>query len=457
MRVLMIGIKGTGMSHLASYLEKSGIEVIGIDVDTSFFTDRILSSIPILPLSAPLPESVDRVIYSTAYRDRPPLALEMARSIGIRLQSYPEALRELSLSRPTAGVSGTHGKTTTTSISAFLLECEERESGAVYGSYLKGRRSAYHRGDRSLVIEACEYQDHFLLYRLEVLVITNIDFDHPDYFADLEAVRDSFRRRFLSLERDAVAIVHSSLVEIVSAWMRERPDIEVLFYGEGTSLDYETREDGIYFLSERLGTAERGRAILEDHIAGILLASALELAEDKEKLDGERIVENAVHLVPLLSSYPGVAARGEIISEKEGVVYLDEYAHHPREIAVSLESLRARYPEHRLVVLFMPHTASRTEALMEDFASALSAADLLFLQSVYSSARCDEGSRDSSRALIERIWERYGRERYFYVPDREECVRLSAASLKRGDVCITMGAGDNRALIIRIIESRKRV
>lgn len=457
MRLLLIGIKGTGMSHLASFLKEGGDEVLGLDVENDFFTQNILSGIQIFPLVSHLPGGIDKVIYSTAYEKRGLAALEEARKANIPTITYPEALKELSETRITAGISGTHGKTTTSSIAAYLLERDNVDGGSVFGSYLKGRTGVFHRGDSSLVIEACEYQDHFLLYDLEVLAITNIDFDHPDFFADIDAVRASFRRRFLSMKRGGIVIAHSSTESLVRAWMEERRDITVLFYGKGADIDYEERADGDYFLSERIDTAEKGRAIIEDYVCSLLVASSIELLSSNKRADEASILDNARHLVPLVSGYPGVAARGEKVREQAGILYLDEYAHHPREIAVSLENLRAKYPSRRLVVLFMPHTSSRTEALMDDFASSLSKADLLFLQSVYGSARHDEGRRDSSRALIEEIQKRVGSERYMYIPGREECVHAVATSLKRGDVCITMGAGDNRALIDRIIELKETI
>ncbi len=454
MRYLLIGIKGTGMSHLASYLVEQGDEVIGLDRAEDFFTSAILSGITVLPLDSHLPSTIDKVIFSTAYERRSVPAIEEARERNLVCISYPEALRELSLSRVTAGVSGTHGKTTTTSIAAYLMETIGESGGAVYGSYLKGHSSVYHRGDRSLVIEACEYQEHFLLYDLDILVITNMDFDHPDYFRNLEAVEEAFHRRFIAMKNNSLVIAHSSTIDIVSEWMKEREDIKVVFYGKGTDIDIIEMEDGIHLFGRKLETREKSRAIIEDYIAGTLVAAALSLADFE---DTPLLSRKAKELVPLLSGYPGVAARGEKVREKDGILYLDEYAHHPREIAVSIENIRLKYPGRRVVVLFMPHTSSRTEALMDDFAISLSMADLLFLQSVYSSARNDEGSRDSSRALIERIREREDSERYQYIPDPLECAARVASSLKTNDVCITMGAGDNRDLIEKIIELKEIV
>ena len=442
MRILLIGIKGTGMSHLASFLKKGGHEIIGMDVDEDFFTSPLLSSIPILPLSSALLDDIDLLIYSSAFEKRSIRAMDEARKGQILSLSYPEMLKKLSLARLSAGVSGTHGKTTTAAVSSYLMEKLGIKGGSIYGSFLKDKKTSYHSGDDYLLIEACEYQEHFLLYSLSILVITNIEFDHPDYFKDISAVREAFHKRFVSLERNAVVIAHSSIKALVDVWREERKDIRVIYYGLNTSYDV----DSLAFLMSR--------KIAEDYIAASLCVSLMSL---KLEFDEKTLMDEFKKITSLLDVPCQIAARNEVVKEQDGIVYIDEYAHHPSEIRVSIENLRIRYPGSRLVVIFMPHTSSRTEALLDDFSSTLSLSDTLILQSVYSSARGDVSSYDSSKLLIERIWEKKGRDNYLYIPNEAECLSFVSSFLKRGDVCITMGAGNNRFLIDKIIELKEKL
>ncbi|MCR5732866.1 MAG: hypothetical protein K6G51_08015 [Sphaerochaetaceae bacterium] len=444
MKILLIGIKGTGMSHLASYLKRGGHEILGMDVPEDFFTAPLIKDIDILDLASPLPTDVEKVIYSSAYESRSIKALEEAKRKSIVCLSYPEALSYLSKDRITCGISGTHGKTTTSAVASFLMEKLGIEGGSIYGSFLKNSEAVYHLGDRYLLLESCEYQEHFLLYELDVLVITNIDFDHPDYFKNLDCVIEAFHKRFLTISKYGTVIAHISTKDIVESWKRERSDISVIYYGEGTE-----------FSSGILKIDNCSKTILEDYVAALLCVSVLTSLPGSVRI--ESLGSQIEKLMPLLDGYVGVSARSEVVVDRDGVLYIDEYAHHPREISVALENLRIRYPSRRQVVLFMPHTSSRTEALLEDFASSLSKADILILERVYGSARNDIQKEDSSLKLIKRIWEIKDRNNYLYIPTDEECIRYVASFLKRGDVCITMGAGNNRSLIDRIIELKDNI
>ena len=183
MKYYLVGIKGTGMSHLASYLALGGDHVEGEDVEEDFYTRDIISSFRIFPLGSPLPDDVDVLVYSTGYEKRTPRAVDEALSRGIDVLTYPQMLARLSRDRITVGVSGTHGKSTTCAVASYLAEKSALPAGSVYGSFLQHSNGTYHAGDRGLVLEACEYQDHFLLYDLDILVVTSIAYDHPDFFS----------------------------------------------------------------------------------------------------------------------------------------------------------------------------------------------------------------------------------------------------------------------------------
>lgn len=458
----LIGIKGTGLSNLASYLSLRGDVVIGCDVEENFFTKAIISSFDIFSLDCSLPENVDTVIYSSAYENRALKALMEAKERGIPCYSYPEYLSILSSSMLTGGVSGTHGKTTTSSIASYLIKAEGARAGSVYGSFLRGDEQGVNNGSDFLVLEACEYKDHFQLYSLDALVITSMDYDHPDYFPSLEAVRDSFHERIRRLNPNAVIFADHSVYRQVASWAAERSDLKVFKYGAG-AFSIVKHYAGASLAASSTGSFDLGEKtpeILGDYMAGALIYSALKLTSQGYEVTEKTLTSALIPLMPLLESYPGVTSRGDVVFEEDGVLYIDEYAHHPREISVAIESLRHKYSARRIVVLFMPHTSSRTKALMKDFVNSLSAADAVFIQRVYASARGDDEKEDQAKRLADEIEKRAFRSFYQklavveYVKTDEEAVGALSAFLQGGDVAVAMGAGDNRRLLKEIKERR---
>ena len=464
MKYYLVGIKGTGMSHLASYLALGGDHVEGEDVEEDFSTRDIISSFRIFPLGSPLPDDVDVLVYSTGYGKRPPRAVDEALSRGIDVLTYPQMLARLSHDRITVGVSGTHGKSTTCAVASYLADKSALPAGTVYGSFLQHSHGTYHAGEKGLVLEACEYQDHFLLYDLDILVVTSIAYDHPDFFSDIADVHRSFRERIIRMPRCSLVIHHSSLSRHAKDWQSERPDIRFISYGPRGRFSLCDTPDDRWTVSGCTGafsSAERSMEILYDHVAGLLACAALSAAIRGVDLDESSIAREADALIPLLSHFPGLTARGEVVLEEGGVTYVDDYAHHPDEMKVCIGNLRKRYPSRRLVVLFMPHTASRTKALMKDFVSVLSRCDAVFIQGVYASSRGDDDQSDESlrlfKALDRQVFRTfYGRlSSVFYRRSDDEAVESLSAFLEPGDVLVTLGAGDNRKLIGGIAQRRR--
>lgn len=464
MKYYLVGIKGTGMSHLASYLVAGGDIVEGEDVEEDFFTRRIISSFPVHPLDSPLPEDADVLVYSTGHGNRPLRAMDEARERGLPILSYPQMLARLSSGRITVGVSGTHGKSTTCAVASYLSSCAGLDAGSVYGSFLQHSDSAWHDGDSGLVLEACEYQDHFLLYDLDVLVVTSLAFDHPDFFEDLDAVRRSFRERIVSMPSGAIVIHHSSLSRQVKDWQSERPDITFVSYGPRSRFSLSDTPEGKWTVSgcsASFTSSDRNMDILYDYVGGLLACAALSLRIAGETVCAGSLMHKVDQLIPFLSSFPGLVARGEVLLEEGGVTYVDDYAHHPDEIRVCIDNLRRRFPSRRLVVLFMPHTASRTKSLLRGFVNALSRCDAVFMQGVYASARGDDDCRDESGRLYKALERQVFRTFYgrlatvSYCRSDEDAVASVSAFLTPGDVLVTLGAGDNRKLVGRIAQQRR--
>lgn len=449
------------MGHLASYLARGGDVVTGSDVSEDFFTSPLLSGISVLDEDASLGDC-DTLVYSTSLEKRPTRAMREADENGIRKLSYPEMLAHLSRDRITVGVSGTHGKSTTSAIASHLASSASLEAGSVYGSFLQKRPCAYHMGDRGLIIEACEYQDHFLLYDLDVLVITSIDYDHPDYFPSLDDVRRSFRNRVASLKKGATVIYQEKLGRIVRDWKSERPDLVWIPYGSRSAFSLNRNADDSYSVTGCTGsftTGELSVPILHDHLAGLLATAALSLLMKACAVTEVSLASECSTFIPYLSSFPGLTARGEIVKEEDGITYIDDYAHHPEEMKVCLDNIRRKWPKRRIVCVFMPHTASRTRALLNDFASALSHCDAVFIQSTFA-ARGDGGDeavKDLCKALERKVFRSfYSRlSTVMWTPGDRDAASAAASFLQSGDILLTLGAGDNRKLIDTIASMRK--
>jgi len=475
--IYLVGIKGTGMAHLAVLLKAMGHEVGGCDSAERFVTDSTLEAHGVQVdhgfYADLLGPSIDLVIHSSAYGASVPIIAE-AKKRGIEMLDYPAFVARLTRSQESWAVVGTHGKTTTAGVATHLL-C--RASGgrfpfyALYGSREQAIDTVPYWGDRVALFEGCEYQDHFLSYRLRGILITTIDWDHPDYFADLEAVFASFEALAMGLERGGILIYNSDealVCSLVSTVQTRRSDLTTIAYGFSADgifkiVKREERRYAFAGFSDQVFTLVVDEpALVGDHMGALALAAAMLLDQDPPKLylDDSALVTDEVlatvvaHLGRHLATFAGAVGRLEVMGEEGGVVYLDDYAHHPREIEVLLGEVTRRWPEREKVVLFSPHTASRTRALFDRFVAALETIDCLIIQATYASARGDRGEDDPSSALYERLSGSMGG-RVCYAETDEEAVAAAYSRLHEGALCITMGAGNNRNLGEQIARMRR--
>ncbi len=477
MKAYLVGIKGTGMAHLAVLLKAMGHVVGGCDSAESFATEAVLEANSIAVDHGfgehLLPADTDLVIHSSAYRPSVPI-IALAIREAIEVLDYPSFVATLTQQQESWAVVGTHGKTTTCAVATHLLSKSSRGAFpfyALYGSRALSDDRIPYWGRQVALFEGCEYQDHFLSYTLRGLLITVIDWDHPDYFVDSEAVYQSFERRALSLTGGGILIYNADDRQqrrLVRAVTEQRTDLTIIAYG--------FTADGLFKIVKRgrhryafsgfahlvFDLVVDERALVADHLGALLLAVAMLLDQDRPclYLDDETLITDEVlptalaHLGRQLALYAGVGGRLEVIAQEGGILVLDDYAHHPQEIEVLLAEVADRYPGRPLVVLFCPHTASRTLALIDRFVASLCPIDYLVIQPTYASARFDATHDDSSTILYERLAPLMG-SRVVFAHTDDEAVRYASAWLQEGTVCITMGAGNNRALGHRIAEQMR--
>ena len=462
----MVGIKGTGMAALAEILSADGARLTGSDVADVFYTDAILASlhIAVSPFSGDnIRPGIDLVVHSAAYLRETHPELVRARTLGIPILTYTEALGELSRRFDSSGIAGVHGKTTTTALAGTLLRGAGSSSTILAGSAVAGfgDRSTLILGRRFFVAETCEYKRHFLAFSPTRIVLTSVEPDHQDYYPDYVSIRDAFLEYVLSLPprgRLIYCVDDPGASDVAERARALRPDLEAVPYGwtaegrwklESYRIGGERAEFRLAGFPEPFRLRVPGRHVALDAAAALALTELLIREEFGRPLEGDRL--EAVRAS--LEGFSGSRRRCEVLGLARGVLFMDDYGHHPTAIRLTLEGIREFYPDRRLVVDFMSHTYSRTAALLADYAEAFPAADEVILHRIYASAREKPDGSVTGRTLFDRMSARHPRVRYFEEP--LDALDTLKSELKPGDLFLTLGAGDNFRLGRSLYESIK--
>ncbi|MDR1047813.1 MAG: UDP-N-acetylmuramate--L-alanine ligase [Treponema sp.] len=459
-KVYFVGIKGTGMCALAELMHNSGTGISGSDRNEVFYTDEILKE-----LGIPYHESFDAfhirdetdlVIHSAAYSIDSNPELREAERRGIPILKYTDALGAYSALFDSSGIAGVHGKTTTTAMAGTLIRAVGLAArvlaGSAVGSF--GGRSTLSLGDRFFVAETCEYRRHFLSFHPRRIVLTAVEPDHQDYFPTYRSIRDAFVE-YCGLLPPGGELIYCAddpgACEVADIIRGSGTDLFFTPYGFGAEGDFRILsyhvegERALMRLSAfpgdfRLRVPGRHEAL--DAAAALALTSSLLKAQTGTEV---RTGEHRDALVKALEDFSGSKRRSEILGEAGGVLFMDDYAHHPTAIATTLAGLKDFYPHRRLLVSFMSHTYSRTAALLDGFASSFADADVLILHKIYASAREEYHGGVNGRTLFEKaesLRKETEKETYYFDEPAEAAEPLNAM-LKKGDLFITLGAGDN--------------
>ena len=412
------GIKGAGMSSLAQILHDSACQVQGSDVDTYFFTEDPLRerNIPILIFDENNIKPGMTVIAGNAFPDSHP-ELVKAIELGVEVIRYHDFLGSYMQKFTSVGVTGTHGKTSTTGLLAHVI------SGYAPSSYLIGDGTGKGLEEaKYFAFEACEYKRHFLSYEPDYMIMTNIDFDHPDYFKDLDDVLNAFGDMALRVKKALIACGDDDHLQKIQA------NVPVVYYGFDDSNDFAAKNIvknsagstfDVYVRNEPYFTFSI--PLTGDH--AILNALGVIAFCHYEGVPAEIVQER-------LSTFHGVKRRFTV-SEDEGRIIVDDYAHHPTEIKATLQSAKQKYPDKEIVAIFQPHTFTRTAALLDEFAEVLAAADHVYLCDIFSSAREKAGSM-----TIDELIKKIPGAKYLGLENIEELQEHGSS------VYLFMGAGD---------------
>lgn len=384
-----VGIKGTGMSAMALILHDRGDKVQGSDIEQYTFTQRGLeqAGIKILPFDEKNIHEGLTVIAGNSFTDDHP-EIKKAREMGLTVYRYHEFLGKMIQGKTSIGVSGAHGKTSTTGLLAHVL------SGIAPTDYLIGDGSGKGVPNaRFFVYEADEYRRHFLATQPDYAIMTNIDFDHPDYYKSIDDVQDAFQTFANQTKKGIFAWGDDKRLRQLKA------SVPIYYYGLNETDDFQAVDVKQTTSGSSFHVFYKGK----------------DLGDFSVPLFGEHNIFNSLAVIAVayfeevdlgeikkeLMTFQGVKRR---FSERKisGMTIIDDYAHHPTEIKATIDAARQEYPSKKIAVVFQPHTFSRTIALMDDFAKSLNLADEVFLTSIYSSPRESHG-KVSSEDLSKKI------------------------------------------------------
>ncbi len=430
------------MVALAEIFKRWRVEVIGSDTKEKFFTDEILKKLEIDFYdnfdAAHIAENpdIDLVVYSTAYNETNNPEFKAAKETGLHIISYPELLGKLFNKKFGIAVCGTHGKTTTTAMLADIMRIAEFDPTAVVGSkVIQWRSSALAGRSEFMVIEADEYQGKFKYYDPKAVILTSVDWDHPDFFENYGEYKSIFEKFVAKIPLHGFLVVcgdRSDTLEIAKS-----AKCKVITYGFGLDCnlrikDYELKE-GKQFFSLWFNEKKLGRFDLSLPGRHNVLNTAAAVAAAYQFNAGAEKMRRAV------SEFEGTSRRFEYIGRRNGAILIDDYAHHPEEIKVTLRAARDFFPRKKIWCVFQPHTYTRTKALLEDFAQSFEDADNVIILDIYGSAREEQGVAHS-KDLVERA-SRYHRN-IKYIPTIGEVVDYLSDKIGSDDLVITMGAGN---------------
>ncbi len=434
------GIGGISMSALAEIMILRGFTVTGSDSKESEITDHLESlgaKIFYNQVADNISDDIDVLIYTAAIKQDNP-ELVKAKELGIPLLTRAEFLGQIMLNYPMAiGVSGTHGKTTTTSMLSQIMLTANTDPTILVGGIMpaiKGNTRIGHSD--KLITEACEYTNSFLSFKPNMAIILNVAADHLDFFKDLDDIRHSFRKFAELVPEDGCLVINSDIDNL--EYFTDGLKCTVITVGSNpeksnysaTNITYDQFAKGSYDLvvdgkqSFHVALNVTGEHNIYNSLASIAAAHFMGISDEDIRAG--------------LTQYGGTDRRFQYKGKLGDITIIDDYAHHPDEITATIKTAK-HYPHDKMWVVFQPHTYSRTKSLLPEFGKALKEADAVVLADIYA-AREKNTLGISSKDVAKEI-EKYGTEVHYF-PSFSEIENFLLENCSHNDLLITMGAGD---------------
>ncbi len=424
-KVHFIGIGGIGVSALARYYLSKGWQVSGSDTSESeLISDLQNEGVNIklgTQVASNIPEGVNKIIYTIAVRDDNQefvKAKELKDNNGVILMSYPEALGEMSKEKKVISVCGTHGKTTTTAMTYYALKNAGLNVSMIVGSLIDvgGKKTNYvDGGDDFLIIESCEYRRSFLNYFPNIVMVTNIDNDHLDYFKDMNDINSAFQEFTNQIKSPQPSLnkegVSALVLHAAESFLKEPVGVQKIIcedYSDESEIELSVP-----------GAHNRKNAQLVIALGEIL------------KLDEQKVLDG-------LKNFKGTWRRQEYKGNYFGAEFHDDYGHHPTEVKATLAAFREKFPERKIVAIFQPHLFSRTKLLFNDFVNSFSDADGVIVLPIYPSReKFDETI--NSEMVVEGVKKQGKSAQVIALENLKDFLEKNVTS---ENVVVTLGAGN---------------
>ncbi len=435
-----IGIGGIGMSALAQILLERGYKVSGSDLVENPITknlQKIGARIFIGHNERNLTKDTNFVIINAAITEKNP-EIKAAKKLGIPIMTRGELLGRLMDEKVGIAVTGTHGKTTTSSLLAEIFEYAKLDPDIAVGGEVGniGGNAKSGKG-KYFIAEACEYKRFFADISPHIAIITNIEEDHLDYYKDLNDIKSAFSDFTKNIKKDGFLL----------ACFDDENTREVAEDFDGKVISYGISKEGLNYRACNIK--------VEDHLQKFSVSkNGSDLGEFELKVPGIHSILNATAAIAVslecgiklgsikesVANFDGVIRRMQTKGELDGITVIDDYAHHPTEINATLQALKSFYPKRKVWCVFQPHQHSRTRMLLDSFVSSLYLADEIIIPKIYPVRDTPEDIASISGDNVVKLLKKQGKSAK-YIPDFKDTVKELRANTKEGDIILTMGAG----------------
>lgn len=443
----LVGIKGVAMAAMAVILKQLGKTVTGSDTTEEFPTQKILDDLKLTIYSGfdvvhIQSGKTDMVIYTGAHNGKNNSEVRQALKLKIPVMSHGQALGELMQQKTGISVAGSHGKTTTSAMIAHVLVKVGKDPAYSVGcgEILSLETPAAWGKGEYFVAEADEYvtdptsdaTPRFMWQQPKYLVITNIDFDHPDVYKDLDSVKEAFLNFINQNKRLDFLIVNAD--DETSKFLSSSVKVPLITFGKDPAANFRISDIRVKGILTGFNLSDVGKiklAVPGEHNVSNAAAAAVLLKQ--LGLTNAQITDH-------LATFTGTKRRLEKFGELEGTLFIDDYAHHPKEIAASIAALKNQYHLQKLIVIFQPHTFSRTQSLFYEFSRCFSGADKVVITDIYASAREKPIPDITAKALVNEVKKHHPDTNY--QPDKQAVLKYLGSLDLTGTVVVLMGAGD---------------
>ena len=431
-KIHLIGIGGIGLSGLGQILHEQGNIVTGSDIEDS----HIISSMQEKGIKIAIghdynliSKDLDKIVYSSAIPNNN-IELKKAKELGVKTLKYAEAIKEFTENSYTIAICGTHGKTTVTAFSTMAMLAGEKDPTVIIGSSLRefGNNNYRLGQDKYFIVEACEYKRNFLNYSPNVIILTNLEAEHLDYYKDLEDYKNAFKEFIAKLPEDGYLIANGDDENVLDVIKDAKAQV-VLF----------TKED------ERLNEIELsipGDFNKLNALCGLMLGQLF-------NIDREKILEK-------FKDFKGAWRRYEILGKYNEMIVINDYAHHPTAIKATIEATKEKYPDSKICCVFQPHQYNRTKNFLNEFAKAFKGSETVILPDIY---KVRDKKEDIQGISIDNLVDSVNKNgsEALKISDYEEIKEYFEENHSKYDVLLIMGAGDIWKLGEYLFHSAKKV